>query len=92
MSTLPFLSDDEIAKICAPLSVPGYQVKYLKKLGLIVNRKPNGRPLVARGEFERVLVGRQPEREQNAASGQPDRAALLQVIRGGRRGAQAQRQ
>lgn len=92
MSTLPFLSDAEIAEICAPLSVPGYQVKFLERLGLIVKRKPNGRPLVARGEFERVLIGRQPEAAQNASSGQPDRAALLQVIRGGKRGAQAQRQ
>lgn len=91
MSALPFLSDEEIAAICAPLVVPAYQIKYLTKLGLIVHRKPNGKPLVARGEFERVLVGRRPEPEHNAAPGQPDRAALLQVIRGGKRGAQAQR-
>lgn len=92
MSALPFLSDEEIAAICAPLVVPGYQVKFLTKLGLVVHRKPNGKPLVARGEFERVLIGRRPEPEQNAQPGQPDRAALLKVIRGGKRGAQAQGQ
>jgi hypothetical protein len=69
MSRLPFLSDEEIAEICAPLVMPAYQIKYLAKLGLVVRRKPNGRPLVARGEFERVLIGHQPERGQNAASG-----------------------
>ena len=90
MSSMPFLSDEEIAEICAPLVVPGYQIKYLTKLGLVVHRKPNGRPLVARGEFERVMIGRRPEPTHNAAPGQPDRAALLQVIRGGKRGAQAQ--
>ena len=87
---LPFLSDDEIAEICAPLKVPAYQVKYLQRLGLIVNRKPNGKPLVARGEFDRVLVSRVPEPAQNAGGGQPNRAALLAVIEGGRRGSKAQ--
>ena len=86
----PFLTDAEIAEICAPLVVPAYQVKYLKRLGLVVNRKPNGRPLVARGEFERVLVGRAPEPAQNAGGGQPNRAALLEVIQGGRRGSKTQ--
>jgi hypothetical protein len=88
--SLPFLSETEIAEICAPLSMPAYQAKYLKRLGLIVNRKPNGRLLVARGEFERVLIGRQPEPD-SALSAQPNRAALLQVIEGSKRGQKAQR-
>ena len=91
MSTTPFLTDAEVAEICAPLVVPAYQVKYLKRLGLVVNRKPNGRPLVARGEVDRVLVGRAPQPAQNAGGGQPNRAALLAVIEGGKRGTQAQR-
>jgi hypothetical protein len=90
MTTLPFLSDAEVAEICAPLKVPAYQVKFLQRLGLIVNRKPNGKPLVARGEIERVLVGRVAEPAQNVSSRGPDRAALLAVIQGGKRGAQAQ--
>ena len=90
MSALPFLTDDEIAEICEGLSVPAYQVKYLQRLGLIVNRKPNGKPLVARGEFERVLVGRQPEQAQNATPGaQPNRGALIQLFEGRRRGKKA---
>lgn len=87
---LPFLSDDEVREICAPLKVPAYQVKFLQRLGLIVNRKPNGKPLVARGEFERVLVGRAPEAAQNVGAGQPDRAALFKLFQGGKRGSQAQ--
>jgi hypothetical protein len=85
----PFLTDAEIADLCAPLKNGAAQVRYLCRLGLIVNRKPNGRPLVARGEFERVLVGRAAEPAQNA-SAQPNRAGLLQMIHGGRRGTQAQ--
>lgn len=51
----PFLTDDEIAKTCDPLVMPAAQRRYLGTLGLLVNEKPNGRALVARSEFERVL-------------------------------------
>ena len=74
----PYLTDVEIAEICAPLVVPGYQVKYLQRLGLVVNRKPNGKPLVARAEFDRVLVGRQPEVPRAGAG--PNRAALMELL------------
>lgn len=90
--TTPFLTDDEIAAICDPLVMPAAQRRYLSSIGIVVKAKPNGRPLVARAEFERVLVGRQPEATQHAgAPSEPNRAAWLQVIRGGKRGAQAQR-
>lgn len=86
----PFLTDDEVHAICDPLTNGAAQVRYLERLGLKVARKPSGRPLVARGEFDRVMVGRQPEAQKPAAN-QPNRAALMQVIQGGKRGAQAQR-
>ncbi len=76
----PFLTDDELAQICEPLKMPAAQIRYLKSLGLIVNRKPNGKPLVARGEFERVLVGRAPETALNAVAAQGDIAALQQLF------------
>lgn len=87
---LPFLSDDEIAQICDPLIAPAAQRRYLARLGLVVQRKPNGRPLVARAEFDRVLVGRAPEAAVQNPAGRPNEAALLQLIQGGRRGAKAQ--
>lgn len=89
MSSTPYLTDAEIADICDPLRMPAAQRRYLATLGLVVKAKPNGRPLVARAELDRVLVGRAPEAEQNAAA-QPNRAALMKVIQGGKRGAQAQ--
>lgn len=52
----PYLTDNEIAGICEPLTMPSAQVRFMKKkLGLLVETKPNRRPLVARSEFERVL-------------------------------------
>jgi hypothetical protein len=87
----PYLTDVEIAEICAPLVMPAAQVRYLAKLGLLVQRKPNGRPLVARGEFDRVMIGRQAEVTQTSASSQPNRAALVQLLqKRGRSGSQAQ--
>lgn len=56
MSSLPFLTQAEIDQICEPLTQPGAQRRYLGEvLKLQVHEKPNGRPLVARSEFERVL-------------------------------------
>lgn len=52
---LPFLTDDEIRELCAPLTQPSAQLRYLRGLGLLVQQKPNGRPLLAVSEFERVL-------------------------------------
>ncbi len=76
----PFLTDAEVANICDPLVMPAAQLRYLKRLGLIVNRKPNGRPLVARGEFERVLVGRGPDTAQNDRPSEPNRTGLIQLF------------
>ncbi len=88
--TTSHLTKAEIDDICDPLKLPSAQVRHLERLGLIVKRKPNGQPLVARGEFERVMIGRQPEAAHNPAS-QPNRAALLQLIKpkGNKHGPQA---
>lgn len=80
MSALPFLSDDEIAGICDGVRLPGAQVRHLAKLGLLVNRKPNGRPLVARSEFERVLGAGRYGGAQNDASSSPNVIGLMQHL------------
>lgn len=49
------LSDDEVDSICSGLTQNAAKIRYLKRLGLIVERRPNGRPLVARSEWERRL-------------------------------------
>ena len=52
---LPFLSDAELAALRDGLEQPAAQLRYLKRLGLHVERKPSGRPLLMRSELERVL-------------------------------------
>ena len=49
----PHLSDAEIDDICAGLKQNAAKIRFLQGLGLQVDRKPNGRPLVARGEWDR---------------------------------------
>lgn len=73
--TPSILSDEEIDKICEPLEQPGAQVRYLRSLGLFVNRKPSGRALVARSEFERVLGSQRFGAAESAGSG-PNIAAI----------------
>lgn len=70
----PYLTDDEIASICDPLVMPGAQYRFLVRLGLHAAKKPSGRPLVARSEFERVLGAARMTREPKEAAG--DLAAL----------------
>lgn len=55
----PDLTEAEIADICDPLTQPAAQVRYLRSLGLVVARKPNGRPLVNRRHYDEAR-GRQP--------------------------------
>lgn len=44
----PYFSDAEVDEMCAGLSQPAAKIRYLKRLGLKVDRKPNGAPLAWR--------------------------------------------
>ncbi len=74
-----FLTDAEVARICEPLVQPAAQVRYLRRLGLKVETKPNGRALVVRRHAEAVLSGTPavPQRdidvERPSAGPTPDR-------------------
>jgi len=48
------MSDEEIDSICCGLTQNVAKVRYLRRLGLRVDRRPNGRPLVARVEWARL--------------------------------------
>lgn len=88
-AALPFLADAEVAALCDGLERPAAQLRYLRGLGLHVERKPNGRPLLMRSELERVLgAGRMmPANDSKQPAGrEPDMGALLKVIHGGRNG------
>ena len=45
---------------------------------MVVKTKPNGRPLIARGEFERVMIGRQVEATPHGT--QPNVLALMALV------------
>lgn len=53
----PDLTDAEVDQICAGLVQNAAKIRYLKALGLRVERRPNGRPLVARAEWDRRTTG-----------------------------------
>jgi hypothetical protein len=48
------LTDQEIDQICAGLTQSAARVRYLKRMGLVVRQKPNGRPLVNRSHYDAV--------------------------------------
>lgn len=48
------LSDAEIDNICDGYTQSAAKVRYLRGLGLTVERKPNGRPLVNRAHYDAV--------------------------------------
>lgn len=50
------LTPEEIASICHPLRQSAAQVRYLRSLGLLVNRRPDGTPLVSRTEWNSRLT------------------------------------
>ena len=93
MTALPFLADTELSALCAGLEQSHAQIKYLRGLGLRVERKPNGRPLLMRSELERVLGAERMiqanDRQPPRAGREPDMGALLQVIKGGKHGQKA---
>lgn len=52
------LTDEEIDAICAGLSQNAAKVNFLRRMGLVVRQKPNGRPLVNRTHYDAVTSGK----------------------------------
>lgn len=51
----PWLTDEELADLCKPLTQPAAQIRFLESLGLTIKQKPNGTPLVLRSSVDEVL-------------------------------------
>lgn len=49
------LEDHEIDAICAGLVQNAAKVRYLRRMGLTVRQKPNGKPLVNRAHYDAVM-------------------------------------
>lgn len=75
MNDLPWLSQQEIDDLCQPLTQSAAQIRYLKSLGLTVNKKPSGAPIVIRSHVDQMnLTGIKKKPEKRG----PNRAALAQ--------------
>jgi hypothetical protein len=68
----PYLTDAEIAEICAPLRQGAAQIKLLRSWGVRVAVKPNGRPLVWRADVERRPPEPPAGRDTVRASNEPN--------------------
>ncbi|MBJ7263050.1 MAG: DUF4224 domain-containing protein [Burkholderiaceae bacterium] len=75
------LTEEEIKEICRPLQQSAAQVRYLKRLGLNVSRKPNGHPLVARAELDRAMAARPITAANDPAPAAPNTAGLAEFFR-----------
>ncbi len=53
----PDLTDAEVDRICDGYRQNAAKVRYLRSLGVTVDRKPNGRPLVSRAHYEAIRGG-----------------------------------
>jgi hypothetical protein len=49
------LTDAEIDSICDGYVQSAAKVRYLRAMGLVVRKKPNGRPLVNRAHYDAVM-------------------------------------
>lgn len=76
-----WLSDDEVDDLCAGLTNSAAKRRYLEGIGLTVNRKPNGRPLVVRSHVESVLSGlSQTSHAINAPKLRGNKAGVLSMF------------
>lgn len=57
MSETPDLTQEEIDEICKPLVQKAAQVRYLRGLGLKVDKRPDGSALVNRKHYDAVRGG-----------------------------------
>ncbi|WP_261530597.1 DUF4224 domain-containing protein [Burkholderia multivorans] len=76
----PFLTDAELRRIAEPLRQPAAIMRWFKRAGFEVKKKPNGMPLVSRAHFEQVMCGRAVASDIDGGTADclPDTAALLQ--------------
>lgn len=56
----PDLTDTEVDSVCSGLKQNAAKVRFLKRMGLHVRQKPNGRPLVNRAHYDIVAIGERP--------------------------------
>lgn len=78
----PWYTDQEIDDLCAGLHTNASKCRHLRKQGLTVTQKPNGRPLVIRSHAETVLAGLEQLHEafESPVQNVPNRSALIALF------------
>ena len=78
----PWYTDQEIDDLCAGLTNNAAKVRHLRRQGLTVMQKPNGRPLVIRSHAETILAGLQQLQPADItpAKATPNRAGLIALF------------
>lgn len=86
MNDSPYFSDAQVGEMCAGLTQPAAMIRYLRSLGLRVDRKPNGRPLAWR-----PAAAAQADAPEQNADAAPNVMALREWMKKrGQRGQKAQ--
>ena len=85
----PYLTDEEIAEITEPLTQGKARIKFLRRIGVKTEPKPNGQPLVWRADYE---AARHAQPAANDTPGKTrDWAQLREKVQNGGRGEKAKR-
>lgn len=87
MSQPPYLTDEEIAGATDPLTQGAARIKFFRRLGVKVEAKPNGQPLVWRADFE---TARRQAAANDGRPVPPDWSAFEKKVRYGRDGAKTE--
>lgn len=78
----PYLSDSELLHICKPLTQPAAMIRYLKREGFHVKRRPDGWPLLSRTNYDAIMMGHAiPADAGNIQHTGPNAQALLDRFR-----------
>ncbi len=85
----PYLTDEEISEITEPLTQGAARIKFLRRLGIKAEPKPNGQPLVWRADYE--ALRRPAAANDSQAERTRDWALLKEKVQNGSRGEKTSR-
>ena len=76
-----WLSQHEVDNICEPLLQAAAQIRFLRGMGLRVEKKPNGSPIVMRASLDALAwIGAQDPKRVVSVHTEPDARALAAFL------------
>lgn len=76
-AVIPFLTDDEVAMLCKPLTQPAAIRRFLTKLGVPFQIRPDGRPIVSRRQADDLFSSAPGGSTAMQKETEPNRAAMM---------------